>query len=136
MYKSTAALVLGIPILALGVPISDITIAFTRRLLSRRSPFVADRNHLHHVLDQWFAQEVKPRLRGRVFMTRFADDVVMGFELEEDAEKVVKVLPKRFGKYGLTIHPDKTRLVAFGRPRGTQGKRPEIHIPPDLVVTP
>ncbi len=80
---------------------------------------------LHYVLDQWFAQEVEPRLRGRVFMARFADDAVMGFEVQEDAEKVLRVLPKRFGKYGLTIHPDKTRLVAFGRPRGTQGKRPE-----------
>jgi RNA-directed DNA polymerase len=80
--------------------------------------------YLHYVLDQWFAQEVKPRLRGRAFMIRFADDAVMGFEFQEDAEKVLRVLPKRFGKYGLTIHPDKTRLVAFGRPRGTQGKRP------------
>jgi hypothetical protein len=80
--------------------------------------------YLHYVLDQWFAQEVKPRLRGRAFITRFADDAVMGFEFQEDAEKVLQVLPKRFGKYGLTIHPDKTRLVAFGRPSGTQGKRP------------
>jgi len=80
--------------------------------------------YLHYVLDQWFAQEVKPRLRGRAFMIRFADDAVMGFEFQEDAEKVFRVLPKRFGKYGLTIHPDKTRLVAFGRPRGTAGKRP------------
>lgn len=80
--------------------------------------------YLHYVLDQWFAQEVKPRLRGRAFMIRFADDAVMGFELQEDAEKVFRVLPKRFGKYGLTSHPDKTRLVAFGRPSGTEGKRP------------
>jgi retron-type reverse transcriptase len=80
--------------------------------------------YLHYVLDQWFAQEVKPRLRGRAFVIRFADDAVMGFELQEDAEKVLKVLTKRFGKYGLTIHPDKTQLVAFGRPRVAQGKRP------------
>ena len=80
--------------------------------------------YLHYVLDQWFAQEVQPRLKGRAFMIRFADDAVMGFELQEDAEQVLRVLPKRFGKYGLTIHPDKTRLVAFGRPRGPQGKRP------------
>lgn len=81
--------------------------------------------YLHYVLDQWFAQEVKPRLRGRAFMTRFADDAVMGFEFKEDAERVLRVLPKRFGKYGLTIHPEKTRLVAFGRPRGRQGKKSE-----------
>ncbi len=80
--------------------------------------------YLHYVLDQWFAQEVKPRLKGRAFMTRFADDAVMGFEFQEDAEKVLRVLPKRFGKYSLTIHPEKTRLVAFGRPRSRQGKKP------------
>jgi RNA-directed DNA polymerase len=80
--------------------------------------------YLHYVLDQWFAQEVKPRLRGRAFMIRFADDVVMGFELQEDAEKVLRVLPKRFGKFGLTIHPDKTRLVAFGRPSSVNGNQP------------
>jgi RNA-directed DNA polymerase len=80
--------------------------------------------YLHYVLDLWFAQEVIPRLRGRAFMTRFADDVVMGFALKEDAERVRSVLPKRLGKYGLTIHPDKTRLVAFGRPTGTSGSKP------------
>jgi group II intron reverse transcriptase/maturase len=81
--------------------------------------------YLHYVLDLWFAQEVIPRLRGRAFMTRFADDVVMGFEHREEAEKVLHVLPKRFGKYGLTVHPAKTRLVAFGRPGPTKGNQPE-----------
>ena len=57
-------------------------------------------------------------------MTRFADDVIMGFERREDAERVLNVLPKRFGKYGLTIHPDKTHLVAFGRPSGASGNKP------------
>lgn len=81
--------------------------------------------YLHYVLDLWFAQDVLPRLRGRAFMTRFADDVVMGFEHQEDAEKVLRVLHKRLGKYGLTLHPDKTRLVAFGRPSGVSGSKPE-----------
>lgn len=80
--------------------------------------------YLHYVLDVWFAQEVIPRLRGPAFMTRFADDVVIGFELQEDAERVLRVLPKRLGKYGLMIHPDKTRLVAFGRPSGASGSKP------------
>jgi RNA-directed DNA polymerase len=80
--------------------------------------------YLHYVLDQWFAQEVMPRLRGRAFILRFADDAVMGFALKEDAEKVLRVLPKRCGKYGLTIHEGKTRLVAFGRPNGTNGNKP------------
>jgi group II intron reverse transcriptase/maturase len=80
--------------------------------------------YLHYVLDQWFAQDVIPRLQGRAFMTRFADDVVMGFELQEDAEREWRVLSKRLGKYGLTIHLDKTRLVAFGRPSVTSGSKP------------
>lgn len=80
--------------------------------------------YLHYVLDLWFADEVKPRLRGRAFMTRFADDVVMGFEYQEDAERVRRVLPKRFGKYGLRIHPEKTRLVAFGRPCAEEAAKP------------
>ena len=67
--------------------------------------------YLHEVLDVWFEEEVKPRLRGRAFLVRYADDFVMGFALEEDARRVMEVLPKRFAKYGLAIHPDKYRLV-------------------------
>ena len=81
------------------------------------SPLLAN-VYLHYVLDVWFEQEVKPRLKGRAFLVRYADDFVMGFACEEDARRVLDVLPKRFGKYGLTIHPDKTRLVPFGRPSG------------------
>lgn len=73
--------------------------------------------YLHEVLDQWFANQVKPRLKGRAHLTRFADDFVMVFEMEEDARRVQEVLPKRFGKYGLRLHPDKTRLVHFAPPR-------------------
>jgi RNA-directed DNA polymerase len=72
--------------------------------------------YLHYVLDVWFEQEVKPCLKGRAFLVRYADDFVMGFTCEEDARRVLAVLPKRFGKYGLTIHPDKTRLIPFRRP--------------------
>ena len=79
------------------------------------SPLLAN-VYLHYVLDIWFEQEVQPRLRGKAFLIRYADDFVMGFTCEEDARKVLEVLPKRFGKYGLTIHPDKTRLVAFQPP--------------------
>jgi group II intron reverse transcriptase/maturase len=79
------------------------------------SPLLAN-VYLHYVLDVWFAEEVQPRLKGRAFLVRYADDFVMGFACEEDARRVLAVLPKRFGKYGLTIHPDKTRLVPFGRP--------------------
>lgn len=71
---------------------------------------------LHHVLDEWFEQEVKPRMRGHCFMVRFADDFVIGFQDEDDARRVVEVLPKRFGKYGLEIHPQKSRLLKFRKP--------------------
>jgi group II intron reverse transcriptase/maturase len=72
--------------------------------------------YLHYVLDVWFEKEVKPRMKGRAFLVRFADDFVMGFEREADARRVLDVLPKRFQKYGLTLHPTKTRLVRFTRP--------------------
>jgi len=72
--------------------------------------------YLHYVLDEWFEQEVRPRVKGRSFLIRYADDFVMGFSSEDDARRVLEVLPKRFGKYGLTIHPEKTRLVPFRRP--------------------
>jgi RNA-directed DNA polymerase len=84
------------------------------------SPLLAN-VYLHYVLDVWFEREVKPRLRGRAFLIRYADDFVMGFSCEEDARRVLEVLPKRFGKYGLTIHPDKTRLVGFQPPRSPGG---------------
>jgi RNA-directed DNA polymerase len=71
---------------------------------------------LHYVLDDWFEREVQPRLKGRSFLIRYADDFVMGFSHERDARRVLAVLPKRFARYGLTIHPDKTRLVPFERP--------------------
>jgi RNA-directed DNA polymerase len=79
------------------------------------SPLLAN-IYLHCVLDEWFEREVKPRLRGRAFLIRYADDFVMGFVHEEDARRVLDVLPQRFGRYGLTLHPEKTRLVPFVRP--------------------
>jgi group II intron reverse transcriptase/maturase len=72
--------------------------------------------YLHEVLDRWFADEVKPRLKGVAHLTRYADDFVLVFEREDDARRVQEVLPKRFGKYGLRLHPDKTRLVRFVPP--------------------
>jgi RNA-directed DNA polymerase len=79
------------------------------------SPLAAN-VYLHYVLDVWFAEEVRPRLKGRAFLIRYADDAVMGFVCEDDARRVQEVLPKRFGKYGLALHPEKTRLVPFRRP--------------------
>lgn len=78
--------------------------------------------YLHEVLDSWFESTVKPRMRGRAFLVRFADDAVLAFERRDDAERVMAVLPKRFAKYKLTLHPEKTRLLCFKRPRdGAKG---------------
>ena len=83
------------------------------------SPLLAN-IYLHEVLDEWFAKDVRPRLRGRGFMVRFADDAVLAFSNEADAREVKDVLAKRFSKYGLSLHPEKTRLIEF-RPAGTGG---------------
>jgi RNA-directed DNA polymerase len=80
------------------------------------SPILANA-YLHEVLDTWFERTVKPRLKGRASLIRYADDAVLVFEVEGDARRVLDVLPKRFGKYGLTLHPEKTRLVPFQGPR-------------------
>ena len=92
--------------------------------------------YLHYVLDPWFEREVKPRLRGEVHLVRYADDLVfsgpsrgqfvMTFERQDDAERVMEVLGKRMGRFGLTLHPDKTRLLPFRRPPSEQtgGKGP------------
>lgn len=74
---------------------------------------------LHYVLDLWFAQDVKPCLRQCAFLIRYADDIVIGFRDQRDAQRVMEVLSKRFGKYGLTVHPTKTKLVPFYPPSST-----------------
>ena len=79
------------------------------------SPLLAN-IYLHEVMDTWFERDVRPRLQGRCFMVRYADDMVVVCEQEGDARKLLEVLPKRFGRYGLRLHPDKTRLVRFPRP--------------------
>jgi RNA-directed DNA polymerase len=79
------------------------------------SPILAN-IYLHEVLDEWFARQVAPRLAGRATLVRYADDVVIIFAYERDARRVLDVLPKRLAKYGLTLHPEKTRLIDFERP--------------------
>lgn len=95
------------------------------------SPLLANL-YLHEVLDVWFEEVVQPRLRGKARLVRYADDVVIVFAHKHDAERVLAVLPKRFGKYGLTLHPEKTKIVEFVRPDWrarrvgpTTGLRPE-----------
>ena len=102
------------------------------------SPLLAN-IYLHYVLDEWFEDVVKPRLKGEVYEIRFADDAILCFQHKEDAEKVLRVLPKRFEKYGLTLHTEKTRLMEFGRyavgNAKEQGKKPETSITDDQRTT-
>lgn len=79
------------------------------------SPLLAN-IYLHVVLDQWFENEVKPCLRGQALLIRYADDSVIVFTFEDDVRRVMEVLPRRLGRYGLSLHPEKTRLVPFERP--------------------
>lgn len=92
---------------------------------SSLSPLLAN-IYLHYVLDRWFEEQVKPRLSGRAGVVRYCDDFVLLFEKERDAERVMEVLPKRMGKYNLTLHPEKTRVLKFERPKAEQrqGKGP------------
>lgn len=80
------------------------------------SPLLAN-VYLHEVLDTWFHRDVRPRMHGSCFLVRYADDAVMGFSSKEDARRVMEVLPRRFERFGLQLHPTKTRLVAFGGQR-------------------
>lgn len=86
------------------------------------SPILAN-IYLHEVLDKWFEYEVKPHLKGRGFLVRYADDFVLAFSVEQDAREVYVRLHERFAQFGLKLHPEKTRVLDFKRP----GKgRPEV----------
>jgi group II intron reverse transcriptase/maturase len=77
---------------------------------------------LHYVLDEWFETVVKPRLGGESLLVRFADDAIMAFDNLVDAQRVLVALGKRLARFGLMLHPDKTRLVDF-RPHMTESAR-------------
>ena len=83
---------------------------------------------LHHVLDKWFEDVVRPRMRGKATLVRFADDFVMTFETYHDAKRVMDVLGKRLGRFGLKLHPDKTRFIDF-RPQRHGGTPPDCKAP-------
>ena len=86
------------------------------------SPLLAN-VYLHEVLDVWFAKDVKPRLRGRGFMVRYVDDAVLVFSNEADAREVMDLLAKRFTQHGLSLHPDKTRLIEFRPDQPGKGRK-------------
>jgi hypothetical protein len=75
---------------------------------------------LHHVVDRWFEEEVRPRLSGEATLVRFAGHFVMTFETHHDARRMLEVLGKRLGRQGLTLHPDKTCFIGF-RPQRRGG---------------
>ena len=85
---------------------------------------------LHMVLDRWFEDAVKPRLKGRSQLVRYADDLVATFECERDARRAMAVLGKRLGRFGLTLHETKTRFVDFRAPRG---KGPNLNVNFDFL---
>jgi len=78
--------------------------------------------YLHYVLDEWFLEQIQPLLKGKSFIVRWADDFILGFTDKSDAERVMEVLQKRFAKYELTIHPEKTRLIDLNSQRGGSGR--------------
>ena len=88
------------------------------------SPLLAN-IFMHYVLDEWFETEVRPRLKGKAFLIRYADDFVIGVAREDDAQRIMEVLPKRMSKYGLTDHPEKTRLVRFQPPQANRSETEE-----------
>jgi group II intron reverse transcriptase/maturase len=71
--------------------------------------------YLHYVLDLWFEQVVKPRLKGEAYLVRYIDDFVVCFQYRSDALRLQNALRKRLGKFGLELQPTKTKLVEFGR---------------------
>jgi len=86
------------------------------------SPILAN-IYLHEVLDRWFVEEVRPKLAGRAEIVRFADDFVIVLEKDQDARQVFEALPERFTKFGLTVHPQKTRIVGFAKPNDSTPRK-------------
>ena len=78
------------------------------------SPLLAN-IYLHHVLDLWVTHWRKHHTRGELYIVRYADDFVIGFQYKDDGERFQGDLEQRLAEYNLTLHPDKTRLIEFGR---------------------
>jgi group II intron reverse transcriptase/maturase len=92
------------------------------------SPLLAN-IYLHYVVDEWYAEAVRPRLRGPSTLVRYCDDFVLLLVFEEDARRVLEVLRLRLGKYGLQLHPDKTRIVDLRIPRPGRPENPVAEVP-------
>jgi len=86
------------------------------------SPILAN-IFLHYVLDVWFEETVKTHVRGYCEIIRYADDFVCVVQYEEEAKRIEKALKNRFNRYGLEIHPDKSRRISFGKFEPRNAKR-------------
>ena len=82
------------------------------------SPVLAN-VYLHYVLDMWVAKVLRKHCRGEIHYVRYADDFLMTFQYENEAQNVMKALKGRLGKFGLEVAEDKTRILPFGRFKGT-----------------
>ena len=78
------------------------------------SPLLAN-IYLHYVLDEWVENERRTRPNGDIIMVRYADDTVLGFQYKSEAERYLAAMRERLAGFGLTLHPEKTRLIEFGR---------------------
>ena len=83
------------------------------------SPVLAN-VYLHYVLDTWFEYKIKPLLKGETYLVRYADDFIIMFQNENDEKRVYEVLPTRFSKFGLELAQEKTKILPFGRTKGTK----------------
>ncbi len=84
------------------------------------SPILAN-VYLHYVLDLFFEKYIKPRLKGEAYLVRYADDFLIMFQYEKEANQVYQLLIKRLAKFGLEMEQEKTRILPFGRFKGTKG---------------
>lgn len=82
------------------------------------SPILAN-VYLHYVLDIFFEKYIKPRLKGEAYLVRYADDFIIMFQYEQEAKQVYRILIRRLKQYGLEMEQDKTRIIPFGRFKGT-----------------
>ncbi len=86
------------------------------------SPLLANL-YLHYVLDLWWERKVQPTVGGTCVLVRYADDFVCLVQHRQDAENLEKLLRERFAKFGLTLHPEKTRTIRFGRTEWDNARR-------------
>lgn len=86
------------------------------------SPMLANL-YLHYAFDLWVERIVRPRLRGQMYAIRYCDDIVVCLQYRQDAQRVHEALKERLNKFGLELHPEKTRLLEFGRFAAQSRKR-------------